>query len=583
MWFFWGNKCTALFLSIFSFLLYESQDNIYQQQVQQEPPAYDFIIIGAGSAGCVVANRLSEISEWNVLLLEAGREEPEAADIPGFVVDIEKTDIDWNYKTQPEPSACLLEKGCVWPRGKVMGGSSTLNFMLYVRASPDDYDHWQESGNLGWSYRDVLPYFKKSEDNHDQDILNANPMYHQTGGYLSVERFPYTTPDAKIILQGLQEFGFKNIDINAESQLGAMHLQTTSYNGSRGSTNKAFLRPIRGKRSNLFIKTRTFVTRILIDRRTKTAIGVEYTDTVTGQSRTVMAKKEVIVSAGAINSPKLLMLSGIGPSYELQKHGIHVIQNLAVGHNLQDHVTVKGIPCQVRDRSTICPQRLDDLNYYLSTHRGPYSTTGVSAMTAFFKTRYETSPIAPDLQLQFVADANNVVYYKQFFIWPTLLKPKSKGFVKLNDTDPIWGAPVIQARYFTADLDMKVMLEGVRISLGLFNTPAFRQNNFKLNETPLPACAAFQFNTEAYWICAIRQYTQTLYHPAGTCKMGPNEDPEAVVDPTLRVRGIKNLRVIDASVMPDIVRGNTNAPVIMIAEKASDMVKGYWYKHKYAW
>ncbi|XP_033213783.1 glucose dehydrogenase [FAD, quinone]-like [Belonocnema kinseyi] len=383
-----------------------------------------------------------------------------------------------------------------------------------------------------------------------------------------------------------------------------------------------------------------------------------------------MAKKEVVVSAGAINSPKLLMLYGIGSSYELQKHGIHaiqnfavghnlqdhvtfkgiprgapviqaryftadldmkvmlegvrmslglfnipafkqnnfklnetplsacaafqfntkayckhgihVIQNLAVGHNLQDHVTVKGIPCQVRDGSPFCPQRLDDLNYYLSTHRGPYSTTGVSTITAFFRTRYATSTRVPDMQLHFLADGGNPVYYNQFFILPTLLKPKSRGFIKLNDTDPIWGAPVIKARYFTADLDMKVMLEGVRISLGLFNTPAFKQNNFRLNETPLPACAAFQFNTEAYWICVIRQYTQTLYHPAGTCKMGPNEDPEAVVDPTLRVRGIKNLRVIDASVMPDVVRGNTNAPVIMIAEKASDMVKGHWYKHKYA-
>ncbi|XP_033213790.1 glucose dehydrogenase [FAD, quinone]-like, partial [Belonocnema kinseyi] len=540
------------------------------------PYKYDVIIIGAGTAGCVVANRLTEISEWNVLLLEAGREEPEVTDIPGFVVDIEKTDIDWNYKTQSEPSACLFEKGCAWPRGKVMGGSGTLNYMLYVRGNPEDYNDWEESGNLGWGYKDVLPYFKKSEDNNDEDILKENLEYHQTGGYQSVERFPYTTPEAKTILQGLEELGFKTIDINAESQLGAMNLQTTSYNGSRASTNKAFLRPIRGKRSNLFIKTRTFVTRILIDRRTKTAIGVEYTDFCTGQSRTIMAKKEVIVSAGAINSPMVLMLSGIGPIDELQKHGIDVIQDLFVGHNLQDHVSFTGLPCKVGHGTINCTQKIDDLNYYLSTNRGPYSTTGVSTITAFCRTKYATNQSAPDLQLHFVPDGDNSVYFKQFFIWPTLLQPKSRGFIKLNDIDRTWGAPLIQARYLTEDLDLKVMLEGVRKALELFNTTVFKENNFQLNETSLPPCDTFPFSSDEYWICVIKQYTHTVYHPVGTCKMGPNEDPKAVVDPTLRVRGVTNLCVIDASIMPNVIRGNTNAVTIMIAEKGSDMVKRKW-------
>ncbi|XP_033213788.1 glucose dehydrogenase [FAD, quinone]-like [Belonocnema kinseyi] len=289
-----------------------------------------------------------------------------------------------------------------------------------------------------------------------------------------------------------------------------------------------------------------------------------------------MANKEVIVSAGTVNSPKLLMLSGIGPIDELQKHGIDVIQNLSVGHNLQDHVTFRGMLCQVKKRSPICPQKLKDLSYYLSTHRGPYSAVGVSSITAFFRTKYATSPSAPDIQLLFFSDGGNLIYDSNFFILPTLLKPKSRGFIKLNDTDPIAGKPLIQARYLTEYLDVKVMLESIRISLGLFNTTTFKQNNFKLNETPLPPCAAFQFSSDKYWICAIKHYTQVECHLVGTCKMGPKEDSEAVVDENLRVRGISNLCVIDASVMPDVVRGNTNAATIMIAEKGSDMVKQKW-------
>ena len=319
----------------------------------------------------------------------------------------------------------------------------------------------------------------------------------------------------------------------------------------------------------------------MIDPNTKKALGVEYTSTLTGESRKVMSKKEVIISAGAINSPQLLMVSGIGPTDELKKNGISVLQNLSVGHNLQDHITFTGIICQVVERksnSSTCPQRLRDLNYYLSTHSGPFSTVGVSTITAFFRTEYENSQSAPDIQLHFLANSDNPVYYNQFFVLPTLLTPKSRGFVRLNDTDPTWGAPIIQARYLTDDLDMKRILQSVRMSLGLFNTTTFQENNFKFNETPLPPCDIYDFNSDEYWICVIKQYTHTLYHPVGTCKMGPKEDSEAVVDPRLRVHGVENLRVVDASIMPDLPRGNTNAPTIMIAEKASDMIKNKWLK-----
>ncbi|XP_033213779.1 glucose dehydrogenase [FAD, quinone]-like [Belonocnema kinseyi] len=572
----WQTPCTTLYLALFSWLLYKSPDSQYKVE-DKDTPEYDFIIVGAGSAGCVIANRLSEISEWNVLLLEAGREEPLVAEIPGLVRLLEQTDIAWPYRTQADENSCLIDKGCPWSRGKVLGGTSTINFMLYVRGNPEDYNDWEKLGNPGWSYEDVLPYFKKSEDNNNEDILIGNSKYHQDGGYLSVERFPYTTPDANIILRALDEIGLENMDINAESQLGSMNLQTTSRNGSRQSTNKAFLRPIRDKRSNLFIKTRAFVTKIVIDTSTKQALGVEYTNTLTGKRKTVMAKKEVIVSAGTLNSPKLLMLSGIGRIEELEKHDIELIQNSCVGRNLQDHVTFTGIPCQIEGRNMpSCSQKLKDLKYYQSTNRGPLSNVGVTTISAFFRTDYEKIETAPDMQFIFGAGSDSIVYYDQFYVFPILLTPKSEGNVTLNVTDPIWGAPVIHARYFTDDSDMKRLIQGVRKALKLFDTKAFKDNNFKFNETSLPPCTAYQFNSDEYWTCVIKQYSRTLYHPVGTCKMGPKTDPEAVVDSQLRVHGITNLRVIDASIMPNVIRGNTNAAIIMIAEKGSDMIKEKW-------
>ncbi|XP_043270245.1 glucose dehydrogenase [FAD, quinone]-like [Venturia canescens] len=564
------------------------------------PGQYDFIVVGAGSAGCVVANRLSEIKQWRVLLLEAGIEEPLVADVPAFAPTLGGSTIDWMYRTQPEQHSCRSRRGrsCPWTRGKVMGGSSTVNYMLYVRGNPEDYDEWARLGNEGWDYRSVLPYFLKSEKNEDPEIVDASPEYHGTRGYQNVERFPYRDKNIGVLMKAWREIGYGEVDVNAASQLGAMNLQTTSIHGMRQSTNGAFVRPVRHKRINLEIVTEAHVTRLVIDPRTRKTTGVEYTLGKTGVFVTASASKEVILSAGAINSPKILMLSGIGPAEDLLDLGIPLLYDSAVGHNLQDHVTMDGLVIGLKNDSATSvdyEQMLQDVYKYKLTKMGPLSATGTLTCTAFAKTFYESSPERPDIQYHFdpvntddfYADPGGLVetniyptaYYNGITVRPVLLGPRSRGFVKLNDTDPLWGAPLIQPNYWTAYPDLLAMIDGIQIALELFQTNAFRYHNFRLIEDPLPACRAHRFASRAYWACVLMEYTATIFHPVGTCKMGPVTDRRAVVDPRLRVYGVAGLRVVDASVMPTIVRGNTNAPTIMIAEKASDFIKSQWLKN----
>ncbi|KAF3430485.1 hypothetical protein E2986_06927, partial [Frieseomelitta varia] len=539
---------------------------------------YDFIIVGVGSAGCVLANRLSEVKQWKILLIEAGIEEPEVAGIPGFAYMLPRSNIDWIYHTQPQQYACQSnkEKECVTPRGKVMGGSSTINMMMYVRGNSRDYDEWAEAGNCGWSYEEVLPYFLKSENNLDPEVVKENPRYHSQGGYQSVERFPYNDINNDIILKAWQELGYELVDVNANNQLGVTILQTTSANGTRQSTNKAFIQPIRCSRKNLTIKTESYVTKLLIDSKTKRVTGVEYTSRNNRTKlNTVVVKKEVILSAGSINSPKILMLSGIGPAEELEKYGIQVISNLSVGRNLQDHVMTTGLVIGLNFISTYenISMMEEDLSYYSETHRGPLSAAGIVGFCAFAQTSYQHENGVPDIQFLFRGSSledflNDPVeaydtsisplsYYNSINILPILLSPKSRGFILLNG-------------------NLDVLTEGVEIALKLFDTKSFKKYDFRLIDKPLPGCEEFEFGERDYWKCVIMEYTGTIYHPVGTCKMGPKSDPEAVVDERLKIYGIDGLRVVDASIMPKIVRGNTNAPTIMIAEKASDMIKEDW-------
>lgn len=563
---------------------------------------YDFVVVGGGSAGAVVASRLSEIPRWSVLLLEAGRDENEVSDVPSLAAYLQLGAMDWQYKTEPTGRACLGMWGgrCNWPRGKVLGGSSVLNYMIYVRGNRHDYDSWETLGNPGWSYRDVLRYFRKSEDNRNPYL--ARSPYHAAGGFLTVQEAPWHTPLALAFVQAGEEIGYDNRDINGELQTGFMIAQGTIRRGSRCSTAKAFLRPVRLRR-NIHVALKSHVTRVLIDPSNMRAYGVEFTRN--GVRQIVYARREVVLSAGAINSPQLLMLSGVGPREELRRHGIPVLKNLPVGENLQDHVGLGGLTFTVDKPVAIVQNRIQAVPvtmHYVLNERGPMTTLGGLEAVAFVNTPYaNASGTYPDIQFHFApASINsdggarvrkvlgitdrvyNAVYRPiadrdTWSILPLLLRPRSRGWVRLRSADP-FHYPVINANYFDDPRDVATLVEGVKIALRVAEASAFKAYGSRLHRISLPNCRRHLFGTDEYWECAVRTISMTIYHPVGTCKMGPTWDGGAVVDPRLRVYGVKGLRVIDASIMPTIASGNTNAPVIMIAEKGADLIKEDWLK-----
>ncbi|XP_032522067.2 glucose dehydrogenase [FAD, quinone]-like [Danaus plexippus] len=588
------DSCTLfgyVYLNLLVKLYGGSRDKVSPETPRQE---YDFIVVGAGSAGCVVANRLTENPNWKVLLLEAGGRQPDVTLSPALSTALLGSNIDWNYSTEPNGKSCLAHRNqrCPMPRGKVLGGSSTINSMSYVRGNRVDYNLWHDLGNPGWSYHDVLPFFKKSERNVNIEALDA--VYHGVQGEQFVARYPYIDTPPLMLTEGYTEGGAPLRDFNGAFQEGNNQAQAFSVQGERVSTNTAFLQPIIEKRPNLVVKIESEVVKILIDDKNR-AYGVDYIQN--GKKYTVYAKREVIVSGGSINTPKLMMLSGIGPKEHLQDLGIPVKKDLPVGRNLHDHVTFNGMLLALPNRTSTLVSNEEILQAVVDYHDmdikgGPMSANGPVNSICFIKSQPDL--IAPDLQFQ-VDNIHNwrqyiedpilyeevaflpTAFYDAVVIRPMNLVPKSRGYVLLNATDP-HGAPLIQPNYFADRRDLIPLLYAVEFLLSLEKTPAYRARGAYYVREPLPACRDYEWGTEAYYICLAKEYTSTTYHPVGTCKMGPKEDAEAVVDSELRVYGVKYLRVIDASIMPVIIRGNTNAPTMMIAERGVDFVIRHWNK-----
>jgi choline dehydrogenase len=518
---------------------------------------YDYIIVGAGSAGCVLAARLTEDLHTRVLLLEAGR--PARAReiaIPAAFSRLFKTAVDWNYATEPEPQ--LHNRRLYWPRGKVLGGSSAINAMIYIRGNALDFDDWEYLGNPGWSYASVLPHFKKSE-HHE----HGASKFHGASGPLCVSDLRYVNPLTRAFLAGAQEQGMAaNPDFNAAAQDGVGLYQVTQKNGRRHSAADAFLQPAT-QRPNLTVLTNALTTHVTLEKQRATGVAY-FQDGTPLQAR---ATREVLLCGGAINSPQLLLLSGIGPAEELQRVGIAPIHALpGVGKNLQDHPMVSvGYLCKQPVSLRDAPS-LPNLLRYLLTHRGPLASN-VAEAGLFHRTRPNLR--VPDLQLLF-----GPAYYRNhgfdthpehcFGFGPTLITPQSRGEIVLRSNDPL-APPAIRANYFCAPDDLRVLVEGVKLCRAIAHSKPFAP--FRGEELHPGPAARSDADLEEF----VRAEAQTLYHPAGSCKMG--NDSMAVVDSQLRVRGIAALRVVDASIMPRVTAGNTNAPTLMIAEKAADFIR----------
>lgn len=532
---------------------------------------YDFIIVGAGSAGCLLADRLSESGQHQVLLIESGKSDWHPyLKMPGAYLKNFRTTRDWGFWSEPQQH--LNQRKIYLPRGKTLGGSSSTNAMAYVRGNRRDYDHWSSLGNSGWSFEEVLPYFLKSEFNEQMESLDDG--YHSQSGKLNVtfqERF--RTPFADAFVEAGMACGLpENIDFNGRHQEGIGRFQFTIKNGKRHSAAAAFLAGAR-RRSNLSVLTNSTVARIVIDGQRAT--GVELVSS--SHKQLLSAQREVILSAGAFGSPQLLMLSGVGDPTELMNHRISVKHELAaVGKNLQDHLFFP-----------ICATSSvkQGLNHYLRWHhqflaylkylflrRGMLAASVLEAVAFFnvddfsqpanFQLHFAPMQVGDDYSRDKYDLRNYPASPDGFSILPSLLQPASRGHVQLRSANP-GDALRIDPRFLSEPADLRQLIQGGRIAWELMQQPPLQKYVDRITFPGNP-------ELDSDWIAHIRNSVETIYHPVGTCKMGT--DDQAVVDPELRVHGIPNLRVVDASIMPRIITGNTNAAVYMIAEKAANFI-----------
>lgn len=527
-------------------------------------PTYDYIIVGAGSAGCVLANRLSENPRVTVCLLEAGKRDTNMwIHLPvGYVKTMTMASVNWLFDTEPDPKTG--NRPIPVPRGRVLGGSSSINGLVYVRGQARDYDDWAQMGNRGWSYEDVLPYFRKAEHREG----GGDPAFRGESGPLNIADVCETDSLLDTLIEAAGELGYPlNPDYNGASQEGFGYFQTTMKNGRRLSTARAYLYPVE-KRPNLSVELAAHTTKVLFEGTR--AVGVEISQN--GRTREIRAAREVILSAGAVQSPQLLELSGVGQPELLQEHGIPVVHGLpGVGENLHDHYMSR-MTFKVRGKRTL-NERIQGLNLAAEVWKYFYGRTGALSVPAgvaygFVRTRPELE--TPDVQYHIAhASFRNPKErvpddFPGLTIGPCQLRPESRGSIHIRSADP-FAAPRIQPNFLHDEIDQRTLVAGMRVARQL--TQAHPLAEF-IEEEITPGA---DLNTDDELLHYAATTGATVYHPVSTCRMG--QDPNAVVDEQLRVHGLAGLRVVDASIMPRVSSGNTNAPTIMIAEKAADMVK----------
>ncbi|XP_043799765.1 glucose dehydrogenase [FAD, quinone]-like [Apis laboriosa] len=581
-----------------------SNPNIYPkdrtQEILSSKMKFDFVIVGGGSAGSVLARRLTEVEDWKVLLIERGGYPLPETVIPAFFTNNLGLSQDYAYKVENQEEACLsqVDKRCRWSKGKALGGSSVINAMFYIFGNKRDYDTWANLGNPGWNYEQVLPYFRKSLSCSSEYIAKYGTEYCGTDGPLRIRNYNYTESDGiDIMLEAAHEAGYDILEpLNGDRFIGFGRAMGNLDNGQRQNCAKAFLSPVKN-RKNLYVMTSSRADKILFED--ERAVGVRITLS-NNETVEVRATKEVILSAGSIASPQILMLSGIGPKEHLKEMGISTLVDLPVGRNLQDHVSWLTFYLTYANESMTPPpdekNQMDAIYEYLKQNIGPLHTLPIE-LTGFVNVDDPHSKY-PNVQFMFIPVeyltqltsflhsfnvdndlieriGKDIKEMKIIFGFPILLKPLSRGLLELRSTDP--ADPVkIYPNYFVEKEDFKTLLKSVDIVKAFLNTKTLKKYGMKLYYPDIPGCRHTKPGTDEYWECNLKHLSTTLYHPCGTAMMGPANDSRAVVDSRLKVYGIENLRVIDASIMPEVTSGNTNAPTIMIGEKGADIIKEDW-------
>ncbi|KAJ8683334.1 hypothetical protein QAD02_019126 [Eretmocerus hayati] len=587
------------FKTVFDFCHYSK--NELNDMTPHDGEEFDFIVVGAGAAGAAIASRLSEIEEAKILLIEAGWKENLVMDVPLIALFLQfNKRMHWDYRSEPSDNYCLgiENRQCQYPMGKVMGGTSVMNAMMVTRGTKKNYDSWARMvGDESWNYDGMLKYLKKLEK-YDVTLAKVDEHYHNFDGPVRITNVPYQTEYVHKWTKAGEELGLPPVEYNGRERAGFNYLQTNQIHGERLSSNRAYLHPAK-HRKNLHVSMRSHVDKVLIDPQTKTAHGVEFTKY--GRKIRVKAKKEIILSAGPFNSPKILMLSGIGPREHLQSLGIDVLVDAPVGENLMDHIAFIGLNFVTNVTGGIMitdffKKNNPTISNYLNRREGPLSVpTGIEGIGYVNIDDPTPQNDEPNLEMIFGGIIPNYFIYKSFgfteehfkrsfsgvnfkegyFIWPVIVRPKSRGRVFLRDANPS-SKPKIIPNYFDNREDVRSALAGIKWAQKVSHTNVMQSIGSSLHHEPTIGCEDFELYSDDYWECTVKTLMISLWHFCGTAKMGRENDPSAVVNSKLQVIGIKNLRVADASIMPEIPTAHLNIPTMAIGEKMADILKCDW-------